>query len=102
MSPKVVLLRYRDSAYDGANLFSLPAATWMHLVGVFDTDGRSRIYRDGVATPDSGVTALDIVASPIRPRIGYNLRGDIDELAVYSGALPAARVNAHYKRGKGL
>jgi hypothetical protein len=102
MSPKVVLLRYRDSAYDGANLFGLATATWMHLVGVFDTDGRTRIYRDGVATPDSAVTMHDIVASPIRPRIGYNLRGDIDELAVYNGPLSGARVNAHYKRGKGL
>ena len=86
---------------------------WHHVVSTLDWDTGARLYVDGVlvaqdvdlkhGTPTSGYwrVAGDTLAGgwPSRPTTDY-LAGDIDEFAVYSAALPADRVAAHYAVGR--
>ncbi len=81
------------------------AGAWYHVVGTYD--GMSmRVYLNGVLKQQGyHVTAmadntavLDIGFYPTLP--SYVMNGDLDEVAVYGTALSAARVTAHYEKGR--
>jgi len=79
-------------------------SNWHHIVAVFDgTNGY--LYQDGtlVAGPTA---ATGYVANPntdisigARSDGGFVFNGDIDEVAIYTNALSAANVLAHYQNG---
>jgi hypothetical protein len=74
-------------------------AAWHHVVVWFDRDSGITISVDGVSkttalaiTPDvSNTGELQIGKGPANPYF----KGDIDEVALYAGLLPAERVQAH-------
>jgi hypothetical protein len=73
---------------------------WHHFVATYD-GATSRVYLDGaqVATQPSADSIPTIVASFLVGRSAFDTNmfvGDVDEVAVYGAALPAARVAAHY------
>jgi PKD repeat protein len=86
---------------------ALSLNTWTHLVGTFDGT-TARFYVNG-ALVDSEASNLALnAARPLRIASGENeaaptffLPGRVDEVAVYGGALSAARVSAHYAAGTG-
>ena len=77
---------------------------WHHLV-VTKTGATRAIYVDGEESAGSGTNAT-IIASATAPNIGrdavsvgQNFYGDVQHVAVYSTALSAATVLAHYRQG---
>ncbi|RYD35790.1 MAG: LamG domain-containing protein [Verrucomicrobiaceae bacterium] len=78
--------------------------TWIHLAGTYDGTAWT-LYRNGqsVATQQDAVGALALAAPwAIGMRgdnAGEGFVGTIDEPAVYSTALTAARITAHYQAG---
>jgi hypothetical protein len=77
------------------------AQTWYHLVGAYDgAGGNGYIYVNGVQVKSAAVSGL---AQNTAATFNIGDRGDgapfagrIDEVAVYTGVLAAARVQAHY------
>jgi hypothetical protein len=78
---------------------------WHHVVLVVDRDAGVTIYVDGVGRFIAAATggAIDNTGPfLVGKSTGYGyFSGDIDEVAVYRTALPAARVQAHYAAGRG-
>jgi PKD repeat protein len=87
-------------------------AAWHHVVATMGADGM-RLYVDGaqVASRATGTTAGNYVGSwilgadtlsgwPGRPSTDY-FGGQLDEVAIYPRALPAAVVRHHYEVGRG-
>jgi hypothetical protein len=82
-----------------------PVATgvWQHVVATYD-GSTMRIYVNGAlrgsaasTQPISDNTAsVQIGYHPGLP--GYTVHGDLDEVAIYGKALPAASVTAHYEK----
>jgi hypothetical protein len=80
------------------------ANTWYHLVGEYDgAAGVGYIYLNGVQVKSNSVAGL---AQNAAATFNIGDRGDgapfagrVDEVAVYSGLLSAARVHAHYAAG---
>lgn len=77
-----------------------------HLVGTYD-GANSRLYVNGVLVATSGADARSIANTAVSLCIGRSqtfgvyYAGLIQEVAVYSGALSAARVLAHYNSAAG-
>jgi signal peptidase I len=85
---------------------------WHHVVGTRGTGGTSgiRLYVDGVLQANTAATPVALSSATWRagaeqmtgwtgnPTSNY-LDADLDELAVYTKALTAARVSAHYAAG---
>jgi hypothetical protein len=78
---------------------------WHHVVVVFDRDAATIVYVDGVAATTAGAmtgsvsnTSSFLVGKSGNASFGY-FAGDLDEVAIYPSALPAARVTAHRSRG---
>ncbi|HWI59566.1 MAG TPA: LamG domain-containing protein, partial [Bacillota bacterium] len=81
---------------------------WTHLVGTFDGT-RMRLYVNGAeaATPVTNTAFTPNTAAPLRLGAANNhtLAGDnfwpgsLDEVAVYTNALSATQVTAHYQNG---
>jgi hypothetical protein len=80
---------------------------WVHFVSTYD-GALLRLYVDGV---EIGSTADARPAGPIDAIVwvgandGFDfvpIQGDLDEVAIYDKALPAARVKAHFDIGSGL
>jgi hypothetical protein len=77
---------------------------WTHLVGTFDGT-TARLYVDGVLAGSAlsagyepnGTAALAIGQS--QPGDGFWFPGQVDEAAVYPGALTPAQVALHYRAG---
>lgn len=79
---------------------------WHHVVLTYSgssTAAGISLYVDGVA--DTKVVEVDNLSGTIKNGLGlrlgsrggsYRLNGDLDEVAVYPSALPAARVKAHF------
>lgn len=99
--------RVRANVFDGTvsrqvySLHRVDDGAWHHVVVLFDRDSGVRFYTDGLpsgftAAPmpgDLGNTAPLLVGKVS----GYaEFKGDIDEVAVYRGLLPAERVEAHF------
>src|SRR5256886_12114774 len=81
----------------------LPINSWSHVVGTFDGT-TLRFYLNGALAASAAVTGpLNSASGPsFIGRLGQNLypfQGSIDEVAVFSGALSAERVRAHYLGG---
>ncbi len=86
---------------------------WHHVVGTWSAPSGTpvdpsqfRLYVDGVQAPTNTkvVCAVACGASPLTGGEGTTIgnserywQGSIDEIAVYGGVLPAARVAAHYQ-----
>jgi Concanavalin A-like lectin/glucanases superfamily len=77
---------------------------WHHVVVVFDRDTGIVVYVDGVSQATAGPLTGDVSSSGpflVGKATGYGyLAGDVDEVAVYPAALPAARVAAHYSAAR--
>ncbi len=75
---------------------------WVYLVVTMDATGLVKIYVDGlrVVTAQSNVLPANITRSynqiGMAPGFTYAFGGSIDEAAVYAGALPQSRVEAHF------
>jgi PKD repeat protein len=88
---------------------TVPPNTVHHLVGTYDGT-RARIYVDGVERANATFTGSPTWASGRDLRIGRPasstslaqryLQGTLDEPAIYTAALSAATVRAHYEAGK--
>src|ERR1039458_10036079 len=87
---------------------SFALGTWYHVVAVFDGTN-AVIYVNGVAggsfVPMAGTQARD-TWDPLTIGCGRGLNnnrfgGGLDEVAIYTNALSAARVTAHYNAGTG-
>ena len=82
-----------------------PAVTlnqWTHLVASYD-GATMRLYVNGALASSQGAGYLQNAVRPLRVASGntdgaanFFLPGRVDEVAVYAGALSAARVSAHY------
>lgn len=80
---------------------TLSTNTWYHIVGVRNsTTGRIYIYVNGQEEANSALSGTAIGTSTTNFYIGRNaatyFSGRIDEVAVYTSALSAARITAHY------
>lgn len=79
---------------------------WHHIVGTKDASG-GKVYIDGVdvTVADTNATLTDnanaLIIGAYRTGASEFFQGSIDEVAVYSTALSAARVLAHYSAGAG-
>lgn len=90
----------------GAGVGAMVTGVWAHWVFTFQSLG-SRIYKNGVQVYGvGGITAPASSANPFS--IGNNsstnaasFNGTIDEVAIYSHALSAQRVQIHYNKGVG-
>ncbi|PYM14654.1 MAG: hypothetical protein DME18_06235 [Verrucomicrobia bacterium] len=88
--------------------YSFPDNTWHHVATI--ASGTSiRTYYDGVLQGSTSVTTTDYGASTFNVNIGGGgvfdatgnfFTGQIDEVAIFDKAIPAARVAAHYTAGK--
>src|SRR5256884_931194 len=94
----------------GVPMSAVPANTPLHVVAVFTNGGMgaNKLYINGVQQ-----TLTQLVGTPLTPPVtaasrisgwpsgGYQWNGILDEVAVYNGALAAARVSAHHSAGSG-
>jgi hypothetical protein len=73
---------------------------WHHVVVVFDRDTGIVVYVDGQSAATAAVLPGDVSSSGpflVGKATGYGyFSGEIDEVAAYPAALPAARVVAHF------
>jgi hypothetical protein len=81
------------------------ANTWYHLVGQYDgAAGNGYVYVNGVqvkSAPVAGLANNGAATFNIGDRgDGAPFAGRVDEVAVYSGVLPASRIAAHYYAGQ--
>jgi hypothetical protein len=77
-------------------------AAWHHVVATFDGSTR-RIYLDGTQVAQDTPGTAAVVLANVRlgqTCCGEYFSGALDEVAVYTGALSATRVQAHYQAGK--
>ncbi len=90
---------------------NVPLGEWIHVAATWDpgapstSDGAMTVYLNGVqAGQKTGLALETLFASSAPFMVGaqfddaaqWNFEGRIDEVAVYSTALSAARVQAHY------
>ena len=81
---------------------------WTHLVASYDGTS-ARLYVDGVQVGATQTTHSPNSARPTRIAAGANegpanyfFPGRVDEVAIYSSALSAARVQTHFQIGSGV
>jgi hypothetical protein len=88
-------------AYSGVRIDD---GKWHHVVATFDRANGITVYVDGVGTFTAGATPGD-VSNNTALLIGQEgrmypfFKGQIDEVALYKGLLPSARVKSHYENG---
>jgi hypothetical protein len=88
--------------------YSFPDSQWHHVATI--ADGTTlKTYYDGVLQATGGAATADYGASTFNVHIGGGgvfditgnyFTGNIDEVAIFDKAIPAARVAAHYAAGK--
>lgn len=83
----------------------LPAGEWSHVVVTYDgvtlvffIDGNEDAHQ--VTTVAMSANQANLVLGSLSNASGNAWRGNLDELAIYDHALPAARVLAHYEAAK--
>jgi hypothetical protein len=98
--------RVRVQVYDGSvsrqaySSVRVDDGVWHHLVVRFDRDSGISFYVDGVASGSTAATSTGSVSNSgsfqLAKISGYSyFGGDLDEVALYRGLLPAARIQAH-------
>ena len=94
----------------GVNNTGWTYGSWSHIVATYD-GSNMKLYVNGqlvgsqaqTGTIDNYATSMDIGAYANLPKnSSYLFGGDIDEAAVYSTALSAARVQAHYSAAQDI
>jgi RHS repeat-associated protein len=95
----------------GVPMSAVPANTPIHVVAVFTngSTGGNRLYLNGVQQTLSQLQGTSVARSAsTTPAVSgwsstpdYRFSGTLDEVAVYNGALSAARVSAHFVAGAG-
>ena len=85
---------------------TISANTWFHYAFVNDA-GTLRAYKDSVAGNTSDITGLVTLTNAHNLYIGTNkdlssssVRGQLDEIRIYTKALSVAEVAKNYKHGK--
>jgi len=73
----------------------LPTNAWSHVVATYDGT-TMRLYMNGDEV-DADTSTLSLSSTGSALVLGDGFRGRMDEVAVYTRALPADRVRAHYK-----
>jgi hypothetical protein len=93
-------LKEGSAAETSVKATGLSANTVYHAVGTYDGNVL-RLYLNGtqVASKTVGAKTLNTTASVFTGRTDTTAGVTVDELALYSGALPASRVQAHYSAG---
>jgi hypothetical protein len=102
-SSAVTFRRFEDDPDAAASSEGLPNGAWTHIVGVYDGTNQ-RLYIDGIqAAIDGSSMPMDGNASPLvlgckslAPETGGCFMGGLDEVAIYSTALGADRIAAHF------
>jgi Concanavalin A-like lectin/glucanases superfamily len=97
--------RYENDVADVALGPVPPLGAWSHVAATYDGTTMT-LYQDGAMT-DSLASSKNVVdpATQLLIGAGYsagstaNMKGAVDEAAVYDHALTAARVSAHYQAG---
>ena len=98
---------YRNGANTTITAGTVTGGQWQHVVGVYDGANMS-LYVNG--TKVAGPTALPAAYTPvtnptisltmgIRSDANFAYNGDLDEMVLYTNALPDADVLAHYQAG---
>jgi hypothetical protein len=100
------------NAYNGGVVAANSAAPVIVSGGIYHVVGyynglQSQIYINGVFSATSGNSAGAITNYQLGIGLGacqglganQNLQGNLDEVAIYAGQLPAARILAHYQEG---
>jgi hypothetical protein len=93
-------LKEGSAAETSVKVGSLNANTVYHAVGTYDGNVL-RLYLNGsqVATKTVGAKTLNTTASVFTGKTDTTAGVTVDELALYSGALSATRVQAHHTAG---
>jgi len=90
--------QYRRSA---STVSRLPVFEWFHLTVVLKADNRHQIYLNGMpAEVAYSGTGSRLSHSSLPLIIGYNLKGQIDDLEFYNFALSPEAVESLYRSGK--
>jgi trimeric autotransporter adhesin len=94
------------TAYKGATATTATLNVWTHVVGTFDGT-TARLYVNGLLAGSAAASYAANAVQPVTigawPYLGSwvdQFTGSLDEVAVYSSALSAARVQAHYLLGR--
>lgn len=96
---------------DVYSISSVPANTWLHVAAVFTNGSVSsnKIYIDGAqqtltqhGTPLSKSVTTAANVSGWSYNTSYKFAGNIQDLAVYNGALDPTRIQAHFSAGRAV
>ena len=114
--PAVASLRGRPQ-YEGTGGYILQSdsriddGAWHHVVLTHDANdnGLTSFYVDGVKVNSAYLSYTNSLNPPVNLAIGYfntvppayNLKGILDEVAIYNKALTAEEVSDHYNGGNG-
>jgi RHS repeat-associated protein len=102
--------RWRDGAGDGLSASSFQWGVWAYVVAVYDgVAGQMSIYVNGTLVSRGTATAqvldnarpFEIGNSDWSSGPGSQFLGDMDEVAIYSRALPPTDIAKHYDAGAG-
>jgi hypothetical protein len=104
-STRVQFARVVGGNYDTLNGPKLTANTTYHVVVTYDGTTTSLYYNGALVATSSSTRSMVSTTTPFtvgaKASGGGNWAGTIDEPAVYSSALSAATVQAHYRSGTG-
>jgi hypothetical protein len=79
--------------FSQANSDAGPTDTWFHIAGVFDPGKTQTLYVNGVAV-NSVPPPFGMYQGTEPIKLGYNTKGAIDEVRIFSRALSAAEIAA--------
>jgi hypothetical protein len=104
----IAFTRELSPSFDLVEYTGLTAGAYTHIVATFD-GSKLRLYIDGMERAQTPATQLlpDIttafmIGSGNGSPTGNPTLGSLDEVAIYMHALPAVRVDAHYRAGRGM
>ena len=103
--------RLRAALFDGSvtrqvySTVRVDDGAWHHVAVLFDRDTGITFYVDGVASGSVAGAQAGSVSNSAPFQLGKvsgykNFSGDLDEAALYSGLLSAARIAAHHSAGR--
>jgi RHS repeat-associated protein len=109
-SPNVGSFGFNTGCSDAYGVSQVPANTWLHIAAVFTNGGvtSNQIWIDGVqqtlsqliGTPCSRTVTVAANISGWSGAGTFKFYGNIQDVAVYNGALSSARIGAHYAAGR--